>query len=240
MNMKKIIIILFVVLIIIFSLLLTVWEKKLCDARNEIDSLKSALSDIETRIAEKDEELKSINILINNSNILLSTVYYGTAEPIEGGPEENFTAFGLFYKDKFYLITAGHCIENDDLKYTNFKFKSNSSESFIYPKLLDYNNDNKNNKDYAIFRSNFVRNGLLIYDEDKEPKYVLGNAEKRINFFKKFNTAIRGESGSPILNSKCRLVGVVIKNNDQYTPIEVVTEAIDKLIETTGKSEQSY
>lgn len=237
MNMKKIIIILFVVLIITFSLLLTAWGKKLYDARNEIDSLKSALSDIEIRIAEKEEELKRNNILINNSNALLSTVYYGTAKPIEGGPEENFTAFGLFYRDKFYLITAGHCIEYDDLKYTNFKFKSNSSESLIYPNLLDYNNDYKNNKDYAIFSSPFVRKGLLIYDEDKEPKYVLGNTEKRINFFKNFNTAVEGESGSPILNSKCRLVGVVIKNNDQYTPIEVVTEAIDKLIETTGEPE---
>lgn len=235
--MKKIIIILFIILIITLSLLLTFWGKKLYDARNEINSLESALYDMEITVAEKEEELKRNNILINNSNILLSTVYYGTAEPIEVGTDKKFTAFGLFYRDVFYLITAGHCIEYDGLKYTNFKFKSNNSESFIYPKLLDYNNDYKNNKDYAIFYSHFVRKGLLIYDEDKEPKYVLGNTERRINYFKEFNNAIGGESGSPILNSKCGLVGVVIKNNDQYTPIEVVTGAIDKLMETTREPE---
>ncbi|MDD5621783.1 MAG: hypothetical protein PHQ09_01310 [Actinomycetota bacterium] len=234
--MKKIIIILFVVILIILSLLVIIREKNLCDARNEIDSLKSALSDLEVKIVEKDEKLKNNNILINNSNILLSTVYYGTAEQIGEGPGKNFTAFSLFYKDKFYLITAGHCIEYEDLKYTNFKFKQNNSESFIYPILLDYNNDYRNNRDYAIFRSYFIRNGLLIYNEDKEPKYVLGNTEKKINFFKEFNTATEGESGSPILNSKCRLVGIVIKNNSQYTPIDTLTEAIDRIIKTTGES----
>jgi len=235
--MKKNIIILFVILIIIFFLLFTTWEKKLSNARNEIDSLESVLSNLEIIIREKDEELKSNNVLVNNSNILLSTVYYGTAEPVGGGSWKNFTAFSLFYKDKLYLITAGHCIEYEDLKYTNFKFKQNNNESFIYPVLLDYNNDYKNNRDYAIFSSHFLRNGLLIYDEDKEPEYVLGNTEKKINFFKEFNDAIEGESGSPILNSKCRLVGIVIKSNSQYTPIDVVTGAIDKIIKSTGEAE---
>ncbi len=235
--MKKIIIILFAILIITLSLLVIIREKKLSDARNEIDSLKSALSDLEFKIVEKDEKIKDNNVLINNSNTLLSTVYYGTAEQIGEGTGKNFTAFSLFYKDKFYLITAGHCVEYEDLKYTNFKFKPNNSELFIYPILLDYNNDYKNNRDYAIFSSHFVRNGLLIYDEDKEPKYVLGNTEKKMNFFKEFNIAIEGESGSPILNSKCRLVGIVIKNNSQYTPIDTVTEAIDRIIKTTGEPE---
>ena len=150
--------------------------------------------------------------------------------------QKNFTAFGIFYRDNFYLTTAGNCIEYDGLKYTNSKFKSNSSGALIYPKLLDYNNGYENNKDYAIFYNRLVRKGLLIYDKDKEPKYVLGNTERKINFFKKFITATGGGSCSPILNSKCRLVGAVIKNNNQYTPIEVVTEAIDKLIETTRES----
>jgi hypothetical protein len=239
MNIKKNLIILLAVLITAFSLLLSFGGKRLYDAVNEIDTLKSELSDIEIRIEEEDRELKSYNILINNSNTLLSTVYYGTAELIEGGPDGTFTAFSMFYKDDFYLVTAGHCIEYNDLKYTNFKFKSNDSGTYIYPRLLDYNSDYKNNNDYAIFHSHLVRKGLLVYEEDKEPKYVLGNTEKRINFFKRFDTAAGGESGSPILNSKCRLVGVVIKNNDNYTPIEVVTDAIDKLIETTMEPEKS-
>ena len=64
-----------------------------------------------------------------------------------------------------------------------------------------------------------------------------GILKKRINFYKKFNTAIGRKSGSPISNSKCKLVSVVIKNNDRYAPIEVATEAIDKLIETTREPE---
>jgi hypothetical protein len=239
MNIKKKLIILLAVLITAFSLLLSFGGKKLYDVVIEIDSLKSELSNIEIKIAEKDKELKSYNTLINNSNILLSTVYYGTAELTEGGPDGTFTVFSMFYKDNFYLITAGHCIEYNDLKYTKFKFKSNSSGTYIYPKLLDYNNDYKSNKDYAIFYSHLVRKGLLVYEEDKEPKYVLGNTEKRINFFKRFETSVGGESGSPILNSSCRLVGIVIKNNDNYTPIGVVTNAIDKLIESTMESEKS-
>jgi hypothetical protein len=239
MSIKKKLIILFAVLITVFSLILSFGGIKLYDAVIEIDSLKSGLSDMEIRITEKDKELKSYNTLMNNSNILLSTVYYGTAELAEGGPDGTFTAFCMFYKDDFYLITAGHCIEYDDLKYTNFKFKSNSSGTYIYPNLLDYNNDYKNNKDYAIFHSHIFRKGLLIYEENKEPKYVLGNTEKRINFFKRFNTAIGGESGSPILNSDCRLVGIVIKNNDNYTPIDVVTDAIDKLMGSAIEPEKS-
>lgn len=233
--MKKDIIILFIIIIITSSLLFTGCKKELDYAKDEINSLESTLSDLEIEIAEKDEELKKINILIDNLNILLSTVYYGSAKPVEEGREKNFTGFSMFYKDDFYLITAGHCIEYDGLKYNNFKFKPNSSGVFFHPELLDYNNDYENNRDYAIFSHCFVRKGLLIYDKDKEPKYVLGNAERKINFFKKFDTAIEGESGSPILNSNCKLVGIVIKNNNQYTPIGVVTEAIDKLIENTGE-----
>lgn len=240
MNKRRIIIILFIVLIIAFSLFLTVWEKKLNDARREIDSLKSDLADTEIEISKKDDELKSNKTLINNSNKLLSTVYYGTAKPVEGGETENFTAFSLFYRDRLYLITAGHCIEYEGIKYSNFKFKQNNSELFIYPNLLDYNNDYISNNDYAIFSSHSVRKGLRVhneYDKDSDPKYVLGNTERGINFFKEFNNAAAGESGSPILNSSCRVVGVVIKSNDQYTPIEVVTEAIDRLIEVDGESE---
>jgi len=233
--MKKNVIILYAILITILFLLVIINEKKLVDARIEINSLKSTSSDLEVKILEKDEELRDNNILINNSNILLSTVYYGTSEQTGEGHGKNFTAFSLFYKGKFYLITAGHCIENEDLKYTNFKFKPNNSESFIYPILLDYNNDYKNNKDYAIFSSHLVRSGLLISNKDKEPKYVLGNTEKKINFFKEFDTSIEGESGSPILNSKCRLVGIVIKNNNQYTPVDILIGAIDRIIKATGE-----
>ena len=69
-------------------LLFIIQDKKLGDTGNEIDSLKSALSDLEVKIVEKDEKLKNNKILINNSNILFSTVYYGTAEQIGEGPKK--------------------------------------------------------------------------------------------------------------------------------------------------------
>ena len=92
-----------------------------------------------------------------------------------------------------------------------------------------YENDYENNQDFAIFCHRSIRKGLIIDNLNKEPKYILGNTNRKINIFKNFDTADEGESGSPILNSKCKLVGIVIKNNSNYTPIEVVTEAIDKL-----------
>ena len=234
--MKNFFIIFFIILIVTFSLLFTGCSKGLYYTGNKIESMKSTLSALEIEITEKEKEIKEFNILTGNLNKLLSIVYYCSAEPVGGGHNKDFTAFSMFYRDNFYLITAGHCIEYNGLKYNNFKFKSNGTGALIYPKLLAYNNDYENNKDYAIFYSRFVRKGLLIYNEDNEPKYVLGNIERKINFFKKFDTAAEGESGSPILNSNCRLVGIVIKNNDQYTPIEVVTVAIDKLIDTTRDS----
>ena len=61
----------------------------------------------------KTSKLKSAELLINNTNPILSTVYYGTAdtEKLEGA--RDFTAFSLTYNDKFFLITAGHCVEMD-------------------------------------------------------------------------------------------------------------------------------
>lgn len=229
--MKKSIIIFFITLIITFSLFFTSCKKEFNEAALEIEALKSEIEKLEIESSIKDEEIKTINILTNNLNLLLSTVYYGSAEPIDGGREKNFTAFSMFYKDEFYLITAGHCIEYDGIKYTNFKFKPNSTGTWIYPELIYYENDYENNRDFAIFRHRFIKKGLIIYDEDNDPKYVLGNTERKINIFKKFDAANEGESGSPILSSRCKLIGITIKSNDQYTPIEVVTKAIDKLID---------
>ena len=62
-----------------------------------------------------------------------------------------------------------------------------------------------------------------------EPRYVLGNIERKLNFFKEFDTAREGESGSPILNSSCHVIGLIIKSDGTFTPIEVVLDALDKL-----------
>jgi len=179
---------------------------------------------------EQSEQLSDYNILTGNLNKLLTTVYYGSAVPETDVGDKNFTAFSMFYNDAFYLITAGHCIEYEGIKYTDFKFKSNTKTYWIYPELLYYEADYMNNRDYAIFTLPHLRTGLIVEDEDMEPKYVLGNFKRQLNFFKEFYHAKEGESGSPILSSGCKLVGIVIKNNTDYTPISEVTRTIDRLL----------
>ncbi len=225
--------------IIIFTLTLTVialmaatgCSTRLSIAEEEIKDLKIEIAQLEEETEKQSDELSDYGILTGNLNKLLTTVYYGYAVPETEGRSKNFTAFSIFYKDDFYLITAGHCIEYNGIKYTDFKFKSNISNFWIYPELLYYEADYLNNRDYGIFTLPNLRTGLIIDNEDTEPKYVLGNFERKINFFKGFDHSEEGESGSPILSSGCRLVGIVIKNNTDYTPISEVTQAIDRLRE---------
>ncbi len=222
---------------IIFALLLLIIALSTtagCSARSniaeeEIKDLKVEIARLEKETEKQGEKLSDYDILTGNLNKLLTTVYYGSATPETEGREKNFTAFSMFYKDNFYLITAGHCIEYGGIKYTDFKFKSNTSSQWIYPELLYYEADYMNNRDFGIFTYPYLRTGLIIDDEDTEPGYVLGNMERKLNFFKEFKQAKEGESGSPILSLGCKLVGIVIKNNTDYTPISVVTLAIDKL-----------
>jgi len=198
----------------------------------EISKISSSLNEFSESVRQRTAKLSSAELLLNNTNLILSTVYYGTAD--EGKQEEarNFTAFSMLYKDKFYIITAGHCVEMDNVKYENFKFKSNKGKTWIMPKLLDYNNDYKNNLDYAIFYNGSpVNMGLLSANpgEDMAPQYVLGNLERSLNLVKRYSDAKEGESGSPILNSNCHVIGLMIKSDGSFTPIKAVLDALAKL-----------
>jgi len=225
--MKKILTVISLILIIFISIFIFSCKKELSEAKNIINSLERELSQLKLKNIQKEKELEKYNTMINNLNALLSTVYYGSAISEREGKEKNFTAFSVYYKNKFYLITAGHCIEYNGVKYTDFKFKSNNINVWIYPTLLYYENDYENNRDFAIFYYQPIRIGLIIDEIDKKSAYVLGNTQSSLNFLKIFDTAEDGESGSPILSSGFKLVGLVIKNNNEYTPIEIVTEAID-------------
>jgi hypothetical protein len=230
-SVKTQIIIFILTLTIIALMTATGCSTRLSIAEEEIKDLKIEIAQLEEEADEQSEQLSEFDILTGNLNKLLTTVYYGSAVPETEGRSKNFTAFSMFYKDTFYLITAGHCIEYNGIEYTDFKFKSNTNSSWVYPGLLYYEADYLNNRDYGIFTLSHLRTGLIIDDEDTEPKYVLGNFERKLNFFKEFNHAEEGESGSPILSSGCKLVGIVIKNNTDYTPIGEVTQAIDRLQE---------
>ena len=199
-------------------------------AGSEIAFLEEELEKIKEEDSTKNQVIEEYNILTDNLNKLMSTVYFGSAvSDDEHNNEKNFTAFSMYYNENFYLITAGHCVEYDGVKYTGFKFKSNTYSVWLYPELLYYENDYHNNRDYAIFYHPNLRTGLIVSEYGTEPKYVLGNIQRKINFIKEFNTAENGESGSPILNSGCKLVGVVIKSNNDYTPVEIITEKIEEL-----------
>lgn len=214
-------------------------SSRLTTAEEEIKDLEIKIAGLEDESEKQSEKLADYEILTRNINKLLTTVYYGSAVPENDGRNKNFTAFTMFYKDEFYLITAGHCIEYDGIKYTDFKFKSNTARHWIYPELLYYEADYINNRDFGIFTLPSLRTGLIIEDGDKEPRYVLGNLERKLNFFKEFEEAEEGESGSPILSSGCKLVGIVIKSNADYTPIGEVATAIDRLLEEQGLNQNN-
>ena len=234
---SKFVIIFIVVAIFIALSLILLFEKR--NITSQIDAYNNNLSSISGYVLKLNEELKirasrlsSAELLMNNTNLILSTVYFGTADIDEQVGAKDFTAFSIMYKNKYYLITAGHCIEMDGKKYKNFKFKANNKKDFMSPKLIEYKNDYINNTDYAIFyEPNIIITGLYpaSIDEDITPQYVLGNIEKNLNLIKRYYDAKEGESGSPVLNSKCHVVGIIIKNNGAYTPISLVLEAINRI-----------
>lgn len=234
---QKFIIICIVASIFLISSLTSFFVLK--NLTKQISVFNNKLSDIYLYITKLNEDynqgtskLSSAELLMNNMNLILSTVYFGTADTNELERTKDFTAFSLMYKKKYYIITAGHCVEMDGEKYRNFKFKANNKDYFISLKLIDYKCDYSNNIDYAIFYDPYkIRSGLYPVgdDEDHTPQYILGNTEKNLNLIKRYSDAREGESGSPILNSKCHAIGILIKKDGTYTPINVVLEVLDRI-----------
>jgi hypothetical protein len=238
-NLLKPRFIIIYIVIAIFIVSVIVTTLSLINLSNRIDSYSKNISKISDNIigfnkdfSERTLKLSAAELLLNNTNLILSTVYFGTADTDEQERAKDFTAFSLMYKDKFYVITAGHCVDMDGEKYKNFKFKANNKDYYDIFELIDYKSDYKNNKDYAIFYDpRRIRTGLYPADaeEDQTPRYVLGNIERGINLVKRYSSAVEGESGSPILNSNCHVVGIMIKKGGAYTPIGVVLDALDSI-----------
>jgi len=200
--------------------------------QHDLSGLATSFANIDSTLNERTARLSSAELLLNNTNQILSTVYFGTADIDEKKEAKDFTAFSIIYKDRFYLITAGHCVEYENIKYKNFKFKANNGRVWLTPELLAYKNDYIDDKDYAIFyKDNLITMGLYpaAKDEDLSPQYVLGNTERDLNLIKKYKDARQGESGSPVINSKCHVVGITIKEDGSYTPIQAVLDAIDNI-----------
>ena len=236
---SKSLIIIFCVVAALFLVSSLVTFFSLKNLTEQVKAYNDNLSDISGYVSQLNEDLEertaklsSAELLMNNTNLILSTVYFGTADTDTLEEVKDFTAFSLMYKDEYYVITAGHCIEMDGEKYKNFKFKANDKDHFITLELLDYESDYSNNADYAIFYDpHIIRTGLYPAgpEEDQTPQYVLGNIEKDLNLVKRYSDAEVGESGSPVLNSKCHVVGIMIKKGGAYTPIGVILEALDRI-----------
>jgi hypothetical protein len=189
------------------------------------------LSEAEKKINEADDALIVFNRLLNNiNNIAFDTIYYGYAAT-EQGKGHSFTAFSLYYNGQYYIITAGHNVENNGLKYKDFVFKRSDKNIEIRPKLLFYENDYKNNKDYAVFYDEKVMKGLKPAENDRTPAFVAGSIEKKANIIKKYDVsavATEGESGSPVLNKECRVIGILIKSRMEYTDLAIVLQALEE------------
>ena len=72
---------------------------------------------------------------------------------------------------------------------------------------------------------------LMIKKKDMNSRNVLKSIERKTNFFKEFDTALKRDNDSPILSNGYKLEGIVIKHNSHYTPIGVVTNSIDTILE---------
>lgn len=181
------------------------------------------------RIDELEIEVQQYKDLIGNLNEYLGNVYYGWAINSIGGTEDGYTAFTIFYKDEYYIITAGHAVENEHGKFSNFKFRAKFSDIWIYPKLLTYDNNYMNEVDYAIFISSEIVSGFNVDLDNDKPLFIIGGTD--INTISDYyRLAVAGESGSPIIDVEGEVTEIVTTSNPRYnTDINIVIEAINNL-----------
>ncbi|MCL4378806.1 MAG: hypothetical protein M1409_10620 [Actinobacteria bacterium] len=234
--MKKILTILLILSIFLIGLLIGCSTKIIADIDTDttqtivtvtVTSIvedTSRIEELEEQLNQSQEEIEKYQKLIANLNELLKNVYYGYASNSKW-ILDGFTAFSMEHKGKYYLITAGHCVENSEVgKMTSFKFKANFSDKWIYPKLLDYENDFQYGKDYAIFYTDKIDSGLNT-GEYELPMFVLGYG--KLNIIKDgTSSSIPGESGSPVININGEVIGIM---TGSVTNINNVLEAIDNL-----------
>lgn len=171
------------------------------------------------KIEELELELQKYKDLIDNLNNLLSNVYY-VYQGKSDGSSVWATGFSINYNGKYYLITAGHVIDNGYGIFKNLGFKVNGR--YIYPELLSYKNEWGN--DYAIFYSDKITNGLTLTDKaDYKNLYILGlQTFKQIDY----KTIKPGESGSPIIDISGNAVGILNKQGGAYTLVNSILDSI--------------
>jgi hypothetical protein len=163
----------------------TATETTINPLQDEFAKLQNDYDKLEADYNKLNEENQKYYFLLDNLNELLSNVYYGYASN-SNWISDGFTAFSLKYNDKYYLITAGHCVhykygDIDTGVYTNFKFKANLSDEWIYPELLTYENEYNGGRDFAVLYSDKITNGFTPNTELTYPAFILGHGDKLNN-----------------------------------------------------------
>jgi hypothetical protein len=187
------------------------------------------IEELERKLEEAEEENQKYDYLLRNLNSLLKNVGYITGS--NNSYKNEGTAFTIGYKGKFYLISAGHLIENEYGKFGNFKYKSNFSDKWIYPELLTYENEYQHRIDYAVFVSDKINSMLNVDTENDVSLYQLNSLTISGYPIKNMgDEVISGESGSPLIDYEGEITGVmIVEFNDFFTEIEIVLKAIDEL-----------
>lgn len=192
---------------------------------NENETLLDENINLEKEISLLEGQPQRLISLLEDLNNLLSNVYYGIAENENG---YSFTAFAIEYDENNYIITAGHCINDNFGSSGLFKFKANFNDTWIYPELLAYEPYFWDLEDYAVFASEEIVGGLNIGDEPTDRTYVLGSVQKGLSVFRNIATSTkRGESGSPMINEFGEVLGILVIAGSDYTPIGLALERID-------------
>ena len=185
----------------------------------EIIGLKEEVNKLENDLTLSEKEIEKYQNLINNLDQLLGNVYYVYGEG--NGTWVGGIGFALEYKNKFYLITAGHIVDGEWGIHKNLGFKDTDNK-WIYPKLLTYE-VTEIVPDYAIFYSDKIDSGLRVDLNNTEPNYRLG-INKLIQ--ENNNWGMDGECGSPIIDLDGEVIGIHV---GYLTDIDSVVEAIDNL-----------
>ncbi len=192
---------------------------------NEYEGLLEEKTILEKEISFLESQPQASIALLEDLNNMLSNVYYGIAENESG---YSFTAFAIEYEGNYYIITAGHCINDNFGSSGLFKFKANFSDTWIYPELLAYEPFFWDLEDYAVFTSEIIVDGLNTGDEPTGRTYAMGSAKKNLSVFRNLSTSSkRGESGSPVINEFGEVLGILVVAGINYTPIDLALERID-------------
>ena len=93
-------------LLIIITLLTVNFSYQLNQYSSNMKDLRNAFVTLNEDFRSRMEKLSGAELLLNNTNIILSTVYFGTADTEEREEAKDFTAFSMIYKNKFYTVLS--------------------------------------------------------------------------------------------------------------------------------------